>query len=395
MNSMRGATCAVLAGAFLIASPVHAADEPTVNALKLYLENNRDALKRLAADYLSARVDALDIKYIEPSADDADGGFAVGYQWDLQHTQANFDAESGEVRLRSLDYTLAIDGTYAFSDTHNNQDLSTIRAAAQLASGNFGKPNYIAKEASAALQACLLQVSDPDDPNDDAAWAAAQAQEDGCWAEHGIADIVRSDQRGYYYWLDVHGALEGNQDYSSRHIVAGASSALAYQPDARQARFNVLDWPFLGLRRAFGDSHAFVAPFPSVVLAVEQVDASNDELRAALTNDNKFTRGSAEVAFQSRVATIGGRPIRFNASYRYFHEFSPPDAVKAAGLDAFSYVKATLRFPAPVLASFGAGQYELFVSYTNGQLPFDLRSDSAVEVGIATNIQWLGQLLSR
>jgi len=394
MNSARCAIYALIVP-MSVASAALAAEEPPVSAMQLFLESNHDALKRLAADYLSARVDSLDIKYIEPSDTNTDGGFAVGYQWDLQRSQPSFNTESGEVRLRSLDYSLAIEGTYAFSDADNNQDLSTVRAAAQLTGGNFGKPNYISKEATAALLACLAETDDPTDPNDDAAWAEKQAHDDACWVEHGIADIVRGDQRGYYYWLDFHGALEGNQDYSSRHVVAGVSAALAYQLDGKNARYNVLDWPFAGLRRAFGDSRAFVAPLPSLALAVEQIDATNDIARMALTNDAKYTRGSAEVAFQSRVATIGGRPIRFNASYRYFHEFSPPDAVRAAGFDSFGYTKATLRFPALLLSSFASDQYEFFVSYTNGQLPFDQRSDAALEVGIATNIQWLGRLLSR
>ncbi len=39
-------------------------------------------------------------------------------------------------------------------------------------------------------------------------------------------------------------------------------------------------------------------------------------------------------------------------------------------------------------------EYEFFVSYTDGQLPFDTESDSAVEVGFATNISQLARLFA-
>jgi hypothetical protein len=87
--------------------------------------------------------------------------------------------------------------------------------------------------------------------------------------------------------------------------------------------------------------------------------------------------------------------VRFNLSYRYFHEFSAPDAIEGAGLDSFDFFSASLRFPARLLPLFASDDYELFVSFTSGQLPFNPSSDKAIEVGFATNIQALADFLAQ
>jgi hypothetical protein len=218
--------------------------------------------------------------------------------------------------------------------------------------------------------------------------AEIEEQEARCWA-----DFRLDESDAYFYWLDVHAGVEGNQDYSDRHTAFGLAAAYAREPSARTAAFNVLDWPFRALRRAFSDETRYLAPFPSIALSIDRIDASGDDGRRLLTNDVNYTRVGAEVAFQTIIASFDGRPLRFNISYRYFHELSAPQSVEAVGLDSFDYLRATIRVPAHLLPIFASDNYELFVGYTSGQLPFDQRSDSAFEIGIATNIALLGELL--
>jgi hypothetical protein len=87
--------------------------------------------------------------------------------------------------------------------------------------------------------------------------------------------------------------------------------------------------------------------------------------------------------------------VRFTISYRYFYEFDAPTVTKQAGEDRFSFTSASLRFPADLLPLPQSSQYEFFVSYNQGHLPFDQAGDNSYEIGISTNIKLLGALLSK
>ena len=98
---------------------------------------------------------------------------------------------------------------------------------------------------------------------------------------------------------------------------------------------------------------------------------------------------------QTIVASIDQQVLRFTVSYRYYHEFSAPQTIKNADLDHFDYLNATLRFPAKVLPFVQSDDFELYVAYTTGQLPFDQSSDKAFEVGFSTNFQWVADMLAQ
>jgi hypothetical protein len=223
--------------------------------------------------------------------------------------------------------------------------------------------------------------------------ARADAQQDECVRKHGV--VVKGDDGAYYYALDFHGGLEGNQNYSQRNGLFGLSAVYASEPTAEIAKYNLFDLPFRGLRAAFGNGKDFVAPLPSLRVTLDRLDPDSDDPRTLLAGDDDFNRASAELAFQTQVASINGHAVRFNISYRYFYELSAPAAVESAGLDRFGYTRATLRFPAQLLPLFASDSYEFFVGYTKGQLPFDLQSDAALELGITSNLAWLGQLLGQ
>ena len=75
-----------------------------------------------------------------------------------------------------------------------------------------------------------------------------------------------------------------------------------------------------------------------------------------------YTRFHFETGFRTLLADIGDQTIFFNAGFRYYKESNAPAAVKAVKLDKFSY------FVASITSNSG-----LFVSYSNGKLPFDAK----------------------
>jgi hypothetical protein len=259
--------------------------------------------------------------------------------------------------------------------------------------GDFGKLN-VKKAVGDAFQRCLLDVPEASDSAE--ARRERDAQIDKCVVDSGVDAMVRNEDSASYYWLDFHGGVEGNQDYSDSRTLFGLSGAYAFQPDRDLQRFNVLDLPFRLLRDSFSTGQsAYTAPFPSLLLSVERLDASDDDARKALTTKDTYTRANTEIAFNTIVASINQQVVRFTVSYRYFYEFSAPQGIKDAGLDRFDYLNAQLRFPAKMLPLVESDDFELYVAYTTGQLPFDQGSDKALEVGFSTNFKWIAGVLAQ
>jgi hypothetical protein len=365
-------------------------------------------LQQYAASWATQRSKIFEVKYFNPQDEGATGGWGVNYKWNAKKSSADMPRapDDAPLVLSKLEYDLAADGSYAFGDATNNEDLSTIKAAVRLEHGNFGKRNRaLLKKAKntldpenlkpgSAYQLCLRDIPAPTE--DPVQREEVKRMFEACEEASAVDALVRSESSAYYYTLDFHGGLEGNQDYSDSHSLFGLTGVYFFEPSRAMASYNILDLPFRFLRDAFstGESH-YVAPYPSLLLSVDRLDASSDETRSALTTKDTYTRASAEVAFNTIVASVAGQAIRFNVSYRYFYEISAPEAIKAADLDAFDYLKASFRFPAQLLPMVETDDYELYVGYTMGKLPFDQDSDKAIELGITTNMKWLGELLAQ
>ena len=176
--------------------------------------------------------------------------------------------------------------------------------------------------------------------------------------------------------FDLHAALESNQDFSSRQVVAGASLAgrlITWDPDSRASRYDLFDLPAALLRWLAGEDERFRLTgqaLPSVVAGLEVVDAARDEARGALTDDESFLRGRLEVALASHVFHLQERPVELSARWRFFQELDAPSAVKGAGTDDSSHLELRLGFARG-----------WFLSYSAGELPLDPRYDSTVAFG--------------
>jgi hypothetical protein len=352
------------------------------------------------AELLTGKSGELRLKYIEPDSADAKAGWGIDYEWNLSRSASPSQppkTSQDPFTLRRMSSELAIKGTYAFNDVANNQNQSTITAALKLERGDFGKLNVLAPEIGLAFQKCLLEIPAPTAGEDTAEYDRASAE---CTRAQGVDNLILATPDSSYYWIDFHGGVEANQDYSDSRTLFGLAGAYVRQPSVARASTNVFDAPFRFMRDQFsalpsGVRHTYVPPYPSLLLGIERLDAKDDDTRTALTTRTIYTRAKAEVAFNTVVANINERLIRFNVSYRYFHEFSAPDPIEAAGLDSVDFVSASLRFPAQLLPLIPSDDYELFVKYTTGQLPFNQSSDQAIEVGFATNIQALADFLAQ
>jgi len=80
--------------------------------------------------------------------------------------------------------------------------------------------------------------------------------------------------------------------------------------------------------------------------------------------------GKLQAGYRTMVGHIQGQAAFFEANIRHYQEVSPSAAVKAASLDHSTVFTAVLLLP--------KGMY---VSYSNGRLPFDLKNSRVYEAG--------------
>lgn len=186
-------------------------------------------------------------------------------------------------------------------------------------------------------------------------------------------------QLGSQVYLDARldTSLESNQDFSTKQYTYGVKVGLdykAWRPDSWQAKANVFDYPFALLRMLSGVDNSFEpkgSAWPSVLVSLDRVSPQDNDPRALAGDTSDYNRLQVEVAFRTPIARIRSGRIHFNADYRYFKELDASNVVRAANLASYDYFVATI-----------SSTNGVFVSYSNGKLPFDLKDQEVYELGI-------------
>ncbi len=326
---------------------------------------------KFLAEVISDRSKYLDISYVDPGDSSDNSGWNVRYDLKYAHVADDgFSTRNGVARLSTLEAKLDIVGNYSYNNTVTNDDLSSAKASFAYVYGNFGDVPVVSRTGSLAYQKCLEKLTLPLDDGDISDEELKQARtayaEDSvrCEAKAGIQQLFENvrNQAAYAYELGFHAGIEGNQNYSESQDVYGGT-----------AIFSATRWPSLRVN-------------------LERVDASSNEQRTMLTNDDTYDRFTLELGYQYSITAVKNLPITFALGYRRFHEISAPPEIKGADMDGFDHWSVSLRVPAHMFSFIENKDYSLFVRYTDGQLPFDLDSDSAFELGFSSNIALLGKL---
>ncbi len=181
-----------------------------------------------------------------------------------------------------------------------------------------------------------------------------------------------------YVDFNVNAGLESNQRFTQRQWSYGAQVSVeikSYDRNAWQTKANIFDYPFALIRLFTGyntipEFVPYGSSIPTIVFGLDQVDPENNSAREALEEASTFDRYRCEIYFRSPIAYIGGNEIFFNFDYRYLHEIDAPTSIKASDIDKFEYTVISIT------SSNG-----VFVSYTDGKLPFDLSNHQAYELG--------------
>jgi hypothetical protein len=186
----------------------------------------------------------------------------------------------------------------------------------------------------------------------------------------------------YYLGFKLKLAYETNQDFSKRQFTPGgfiAFGAKGWNKQEALRYLNILDYPFALIRVLTGtdkDLSISGASFPSFLIGIDHVIPGNDTSRFKITNnEDPYQRFRFEVGFKTLVAKLGKDIIYFSANYRLYNELNASENIKSAGLDKASFIAASLQ------SSTG-----LFVSFTDGRLPFDRIKDQVYAIGFQYNL---------
>jgi len=177
--------------------------------------------------------------------------------------------------------------------------------------------------------------------------------------------------RPLFLSADLDGNLEHDQSLTNVQFVGSAQIR-------GKILSSIFDVPFQLIRRVTGNDTGEPknwlnrAGGPYFWGGVGYVESSENDARQSITTDHKiFPRAHAGVSYRTEIfGTSEANSVALELSWRYYHEFDAPKAIRSRHLDHTSYFKATLLFP---------GNY--FLEYTDGKLPLDVEGASTVSVG--------------
>jgi hypothetical protein len=326
----------------------------------------------------------VNFKFKAFQADTPGAQTSLGFSYELDRSFA-----AGELKCtackRGLDLSLHAEGNVAFDKDVNPNDFLETRMSFSLfqSMGGFSAPSDADSERFNQISLDAARLRRADDP---------KKYDDLIDEALAIADAHFTTQ--YYVEASANAQLESNQTFSKKQYVYaarlmgevkpwGSLDATSFADLDNWSKFNVLDYPFALLRvlTGFEECGCFLPrglSLPSVSVAIGTVDPQDGDPRSALAGvgSGSYTRLDAEASFKTPVARISGNTVSLSMSYRLFDELNAASAVSAAGLGRYDYF----------VASLGTGKGP-FISYTSGQLPFELRSDKVYEIGFQTYLK--------
>jgi hypothetical protein len=177
-----------------------------------------------------------------------------------------------------------------------------------------------------------------------------QAQND----MYGMLDKVGEQYGGFYfikYGLDV--GIESDQSFDAKN--------------KKVSGFVYGQYDFMNRNSFLGNLGVTIGALTSV----DQINPNNKTPRALLGDNSDYYRVKGEFTATLPLGEYGKYPIDLQFNYRTYQELSASDIVKEAGMDRYHLRTWSLT-----------GPYGMYVSYSSGELPFDLSSESTVELGV-------------
>jgi hypothetical protein len=307
----------------------------------------------------------LDVQFKTFQATD-NSNAALGVSYDFTFSEAKYIEKANSNRI-SHSFNLDANGNIAFNKKFNPTDFLEFKA-------NYSYSHFMGGVLESVddtsvftrlnqIEDRLVDMANPNSEEARVLWK-------------NLEDRIKLTNQ-YYYLISPKLSIESNQDFSKTQFLPGIAvdlSAKGWNHQSTLAGFNIFDYPFALVRLITGTDKKFTrygSTIPSVGIVADYVIPTNDSVREGiLGNIDPYPRFKFETSFRTLVSRIEKQNIFFNANFRVYQEINASTVIKAANLSSFTYFVMALQ------TSSG-----LYVSYANGKLPFDAKSDEVYSIG--------------
>lgn len=304
------------------------------------------------------------IKTFEANGSENGLGFSYNYHKTNELTEYKFDADKN--LTTGMSWVFSAKGNVAFDSEINPADFLDTR----ISISGFRDYGGVSKFATDST----FQVFN--DLEDAATKLNGEELRKNRQQVKAIVKSFFSTQKYIEYDLNV--GLESNQRFTQKQWTYGAKVALdikSYGKNSQLGMWNILDYPFAFFRvlSGYDKSKGFFplgSTFPTFVVGLDQIDPIDNDPREAVGEESNFERIKGEIYFRTPIAKIGMQEVFVNVDYRYWKEIDPSDAIKSADIDEFDYITLSI-----------SSSNGVYVSYSDGKLPFDLKDQQVYEIG--------------
>ena len=305
----------------------------------------------------------LDIKFKTFQYDSASAiGLAYSYQKAIKTSYMDSSAASAS----GLNFSMHTNGNVVFVKRYNPNDFLKSGISISYFNSNGGAVEMTNElsDSKTKIEKKLSEINDIDSLNNSPLW------------KNYLKLVTQHLTTQIFFDFSLQANLESNQDFSMKNYAYGASLGVdikAWNRNSTLAQLNILDWPFAITRWLTGtDDNIYPvgSSIPTFLFNISYVDPSSDPLRKSLNETKKYPRLGFEGAFKTLVSNSFGGSLFVSADLRYFKEFNASSVIKNLGLNDSFYFAVELK-----------QENGLFVSYTTGSLPYDLRTDDVYAIG--------------
>lgn len=291
---------------------------------------------------------------------------AIGLSYSYQKNIKNSYLDSAAANASGLSFSFNAEGNVAFIKKVNpNNFLKTGLAISYFSSrGGAVEISNELSDSLTSIQMILSTYNNIDSLNNSPLW------------KNYLKLISQYLTTQIFFDFSLKANLESNQDFTMKNYVYGANLGIdikAWNKNSTLAQLNILDWPFAITRWLTGTDNN-ISPLgsslPTFLFDIDYVDPSSDPLRVSLNETKKYPRFGFEGGFKTLFSNTLGGALYVSADLRYFKEFGASSIIKNLGLDDSFYFAIELK-----------QENGLFVSYTTGSLPYDLRTDDVYAIG--------------
>lgn len=293
-------------------------------------------------------------------------GLNYNYKRSLKTTYFNSTASSAS----GFNFSLQTNGNISFIKKYNPDDFlkSSLSAGYFKSIGGAVEITDALSDSLTKIQFELSNFTDIDSLNNSPLW------------KNYLRTVSQYLTTQLFIDFSLQAGIESNQDFSMKNYVYSAVLGLdvkAWNKNSALAQLNIFDWPFALTRWITGTDNE-ISPrgssLPTILINISYIDPAADRLRKILNETKKYSRFGFEIGFKSLISNTLGIPLYFNTSLRYYKAPGAPAAIKSLNLDESFYFVA--------LITQGDG---VFVSYTTGSLPYDIKRDDVFAIGFNYN----------